>query len=153
MEAKCAVLFALIACLEIASVEGIRASFWSEHKFTETILVVDTSEANLFKRELGEQSSQRNNVKRGVKSAVMKNQGHSGKSASPAYNDEEDFRPTTPGNSPGAGHKSVQVSEPKTVVAGRVYFTAGTKEDYRPTQPGHSPGVGHALQENVKPAP
>nr|XP_011464245.1 PREDICTED: uncharacterized protein LOC105351500 [Fragaria vesca subsp. vesca] len=151
MEAKCAVVFALIACLDIASVEGIRP-FWSETKSTETILI-DSIEAN-YKRELGEQSGQHNNLKGEFKSAVVKNQGHFAKLGAPAYNDEEDFRPTTPGNSPGAGHKSLQVSEPKTVVvAGRNYFTAGTKEDYRPTQPGHSPGVGHALQENVKPMP
>ncbi|KAM5576495.1 precursor of CEP9-like [Rosa sericea] len=149
MEAKCAILFALIACLEIVSIEGIRP-FWPEKKIAETI-VIDTIEAN-YKRELGE-SSHPNNLKGQVKSAVVKNQGHFGKSGTAAYNDEEDFRPTTPGNSPGAGHKSLQGSEPKTLVGVGKYFATGTKEDYRPTQPGHSPGVGHAFQENVKPRP
>ncbi|XP_057530219.1 precursor of CEP9 [Amaranthus tricolor] len=42
-----------------------------------------------------------------------------------------DFRPTSPGSSPGAGH-----SETNQI--------AGGLDDYRPTSPGHSPGAGHA---------
>lgn len=151
MEAKCAFLVALIACLQIVSIEGIRP-FWPENKPSKSI-IIDTIEAN-YKRELGEQRSQLDNLKGEVKSAVVKNQeGHFGKSGTAAYNDEDDFRPTTPGNSPGAGHKSLQDNEPKAVVGGKNFFTAGMKDDYRPTTPGHSPGAGHAIHENVKPRP
>ncbi|KAF8045179.1 hypothetical protein N665_5488s0001 [Sinapis alba] len=38
----------------------------------------------------------------------------------------EDFAPTSPGNSPGMGHKK--------------------GDDFKPTTPGHSPGVGHAVK-------
>ncbi|KAH0864682.1 hypothetical protein HID58_081893 [Brassica napus] len=40
----------------------------------------------------------------------------------------EDFAPTTPGNSPGMGHKK--------------------GDDFKPTTPGHSPGVGHAIKND-----
>ncbi|CAH8318833.1 unnamed protein product [Eruca vesicaria subsp. sativa] len=40
----------------------------------------------------------------------------------------EDFAPTTPGNSPGMGHKK--------------------GDDFKPTTPGHSPGVGHAAKND-----
>lgn len=49
------------------------------------------------------------------------------------------FRPTTPGNSPGAGHSFLGVSDDKHSIAGET-------DDFRRTNPGHSPGVGHVFQ-------
>ncbi|KAM7507089.1 hypothetical protein LguiA_017542 [Lonicera macranthoides] len=63
----------------------------------------------------------------------------------------DDFRPTTPGNSPGAGHSfeehNVDV-EPEALGKGSTIGSslAGNTDDFRPTVPGHSPGVGHSLQ-------
>lgn len=56
---------------------------------------------------------------------------------------EDDFRPTSPGFSPGVGH-------PKTLITSSNIEkpVIGFKDDYRPTQPGHSPGVGHAHEKN-----
>ncbi|KAJ9170722.1 hypothetical protein P3X46_018811 [Hevea brasiliensis] len=62
---------------------------------------------------------------------------------SSAASSTDDFRPTSPGFSPGVGH-------PKAVITSFNVETSVTefKDDYRPTQPGHSPGVGHAYQKN-----
>ncbi|CAF2073739.1 hypothetical protein Bca4012_088886 [Brassica carinata] len=40
----------------------------------------------------------------------------------------DDFAPTSPGNSPGMGHKK--------------------GDDFKPTTPGHSPGIGHAVKND-----
>ncbi|CAK9315237.1 unnamed protein product [Citrullus colocynthis] len=56
---------------------------------------------------------------------------------------KDDFRPTTPGNSPGVGHHSVRRSG--TVAATAAASQEGLKDDFRPTAPGHSPGIGHVL--------
>ncbi|KAA0045832.1 uncharacterized protein E5676_scaffold123G00110 [Cucumis melo var. makuwa] len=61
---------------------------------------------------------------------------------------KDDFRPTTPGNSPGVGHHSVQRSGTMAAIASNnqlVHNTEGLKDDFRPTAPGHSPGIGHVL--------
>lgn len=50
----------------------------------------------------------------------------------------DDFGPTSPGNSPGIGHKMKENSEHVEVF----------KDDFKPTTPGHSPGVGHAVKNN-----
>lgn len=53
-----------------------------------------------------------------------------------------DFRPTTPGNSPGAGHSLVPGhSIPES--------SSGSSDDFRPTGPGHSPGGGHSKEEHI----
>ncbi|CAA7056914.1 unnamed protein product [Microthlaspi erraticum] len=49
----------------------------------------------------------------------------------------DDFGPTSPGNSPGIGHK---MKESENV--------DGFKDEFKPTTPGHSPGVGHAVKNN-----
>ncbi|KAE8703767.1 Detected protein of unknown function [Hibiscus syriacus] len=52
------------------------------------------------------------------------------------------FRPTTPGNSPGAGHSFGEYDEEtEQKPAGRVGSNNGDKEGFR----GHSPGGGHAF--------
>lgn len=53
-----------------------------------------------------------------------------------AYN-KDDFRPTTPGSSPGVGHYAQTLGFDESV--------AGYKDDFRPTTPGSSPGVGHSF--------
>ncbi|KAE8723335.1 Detected protein of unknown function [Hibiscus syriacus] len=56
------------------------------------------------------------------------------------------FRPTTPGNSPGAGHSfGENDEETEQNFAGRVSSIDGDIEGFRPTTPGHSPGGGHAF--------
>ncbi|KAK2657439.1 hypothetical protein Ddye_010491 [Dipteronia dyeriana] len=70
-------------------------------------------------------------------------------------NSEDDFRPTTPGISPGVGHsfsQDQQKAESKLVAdnskkAG--HFMTGGKDDFRPTTPGRSPGIGHAAEPNA----
>ncbi|PPS12103.1 hypothetical protein GOBAR_AA08572 [Gossypium barbadense] len=56
--------------------------------------------------------------------------------------DTDDFRPTTPGHSPGAGHSTGPNSDDYNV--GTEYDT----DDFRPTTPGHSPGAGHSTGPN-----
>ncbi|MBA0551703.1 hypothetical protein Golob_022575 [Gossypium lobatum] len=71
---------------------------------------------------------------------------------------KEDFRPTTPGNSPGVGHSFADVVEdiveqnPASIgVQGNGKRSiAGYKEDFRPTTAGNSPGVGHSFAEDVE---
>ncbi|VVA09528.1 Hypothetical predicted protein [Prunus dulcis] len=135
MEAKCAFLLALIACFEIVCIEG--RPFWPKNKE-----LISTIEAN-SKRELGEQGSQP--TPHHIASPMAPDHDSiSGTHA--AYT--HDFRPTTPGNSPGVGHKFTHTREQPAKA--RKSVTAGT----RPTAPGHSPGVGHVVQlQNAKPSP
>lgn len=50
----------------------------------------------------------------------------------------DDFGPTSPGNSPGIGHKMKEDKE----------NAEGFQDDFKPTTPGHSPIVGHAVTNN-----
>ncbi|PWA99165.1 hypothetical protein CTI12_AA010930 [Artemisia annua] len=60
-----------------------------------------------------------------------------------------DFRPTTPGNSPGAGHSFTE-NRPDTQSDAKGSVPAVAQSI--PTGPGHSPGVGHPKQDQaVKP--
>ncbi|KAL4568702.1 hypothetical protein LXL04_024317 [Taraxacum kok-saghyz] len=58
------------------------------------------------------------------------------------------FRPTTPGNSPGAGHSFTE-NRPDAVLGNEsdihhsVNSESGTA--FRPTKPGNSPGAGHSI--------
>ncbi|KAJ1419116.1 hypothetical protein SESBI_15387 [Sesbania bispinosa] len=60
------------------------------------------------------------------------------------------FRPTTPGNSPGVGHRKfggenkvmMLVQSPDVKVAA-AEAEGIFKNGFRPTNPGHSPGIGH----------
>ncbi|KAI9113446.1 hypothetical protein K1719_015373 [Acacia pycnantha] len=62
------------------------------------------------------------------------------------------YRPTTPGNSPGVGHRKSGVEDKDMKEKVGVHsppeveysLTEGSKTDFRPTDPGHSPGVGHS---------
>lgn len=65
------------------------------------------------------------------------------------------FRPTTPGGSPGVGHRTIpsKVNKMKSMVVQSPnvegFVTEGPKNDFQPTDPGHSPGVGHAYQNKI----
>ncbi|XP_061361875.1 precursor of CEP9-like [Gastrolobium bilobum] len=66
--------------------------------------------------------------------------------------DTNAFRPTTPGSSPGVGHRNFagEDNNMKAVVVVKspdveVSMTEGIN-DFRPTEPGNSPGVGHPYQ-------
>ncbi|KAL3833356.1 hypothetical protein ACJIZ3_008092 [Penstemon smallii] len=61
----------------------------------------------------------------------------------------DDFRPTTPGTSPGIGHSFNDSMKQK---AQDFTSVTGNTDDFRPTGPGHSPGIGHALR-NVNAGP
>ncbi|KAL0721660.1 hypothetical protein Bca4012_036259 [Brassica carinata] len=51
----------------------------------------------------------------------------------------DDFAPTTPGNSPGIGHKMRKNND----------TVEGLKDGFKPTAaPGHSSDVGHAVKNN-----
>ncbi|GLU19993.1 hypothetical protein SLE2022_362120 [Rubroshorea leprosula] len=59
----------------------------------------------------------------------------------------DDFRPTTPGSSPGTGHYShVQDKEEneQKSVSHSFSDTDTDTDDFKHTNPGHSPGVGHS---------
>ncbi|XP_065876250.1 precursor of CEP9 [Euphorbia lathyris] len=65
----------------------------------------------------------------------------------------DDFRPTSPGYSPGVGHpKAVST----TSQSDHIHHTIVGKEeesstdDFRPTEPGYSPGVGHPMEVSEK---
>ncbi|KAJ1395563.1 hypothetical protein SESBI_33251 [Sesbania bispinosa] len=65
--------------------------------------------------------------------------------------DTNAFRPTTPGGSPGVGHRyvnNVKVQSPSHDVEISV-TTEGSKNDFKPTDPGHSPGVGHSYPHKI----
>ncbi|CAI8609252.1 unnamed protein product [Vicia faba] len=67
------------------------------------------------------------------------------------------FQPTTPGNSPGVGHRyfteeNIDMKSKKTLVQSpdhNIYVTEDTKNEFKKTDPGHSPGVGHAYQNKI----
>ncbi|EOA25607.1 hypothetical protein CARUB_v10018955mg [Capsella rubella] len=76
----------------------------------------------------------------------------------------DDFAPTSPGNSPGIGHKrgNVNVKESKDDFSpteerrlqkanGQDHFITGTTDDFAPTSPGNSPGMGHKKGDEFKP--
>ncbi|KAI3520994.1 hypothetical protein L1887_10450 [Cichorium endivia] len=61
------------------------------------------------------------------------------------------FRPTMPGNSPGAGHSFVEhrLQTQSEAMASVSHIHPSSTEhtnDSRPTGPGHSPGAGHSIQ-------
>ncbi|KAL9326966.1 hypothetical protein ACSQ67_007611 [Phaseolus vulgaris] len=73
-----------------------------------------------------------------------------------SFGDTNAFRPTTPGNSPGVGHRkfATQDKDMKATVAVespdvKVHVTEGTESGFKPTNPGHSPGVGHAQHNQI----
>ncbi|KAI3665718.1 hypothetical protein L6452_44348 [Arctium lappa] len=64
------------------------------------------------------------------------------------------FRPTTPGNSPGAGHSFTEhrldfESEAASNVYGIPQSTAESGNGFRPTKPGNSPGAGHSIHNQI----
>jgi hypothetical protein len=68
------------------------------------------------------------------------------------------FQPTTPGNSPGVGHKSfakkdINMKSKKVVVVQSPDDNISTTEDiindFKKTDPGHSPGVGHSFNNKI----
>ncbi|KAK3416163.1 hypothetical protein EUGRSUZ_H02001, partial [Eucalyptus grandis] len=67
---------------------------------------------------------------------------------------KDDFRPTTPGSSPGVGHSFVGSKKE----GAQAKAPSGNEErltiteilgDFRPTEPGHSPGVGHVFESKI----
>ncbi|KAM1940206.1 hypothetical protein ACFX13_027938 [Malus domestica] len=132
METKCAILLALISCIGIVCIEG--RPLFPKNKDS-----INTIEAN-HKRELGEQVSQPAPPHHIASPTTPHSTAHnfgdiSGTHA--VYKD--DFRPTTPGSSPGVGHAFTNSGEYMESEAEHE-VTAG-----KPTAPGHSPGVGHAF--------
>ncbi|KAK7386453.1 hypothetical protein VNO78_26691 [Psophocarpus tetragonolobus] len=66
------------------------------------------------------------------------------------------FRSTTPGGSPGVGHRMITSEDKKmkstVAVDGsdvKVFVSEVSKEDFKPTDPGHSPGVGHPSPNKI----
>lgn len=67
------------------------------------------------------------------------------------------FRPTTPGSSPGVGHRNFIVEDKnvKTMVVVqspnvKTFVTNKRSDDgFKPTNPNHSPGVGHAYHTKI----
>ncbi|KAL2333574.1 hypothetical protein Fmac_014787 [Flemingia macrophylla] len=93
--------------------------------------------------------------KKRVDSSVMPKQGVD-ESFADSSADANAFRPTTPGNSPGVGHKKFAQEDngvkPKAVVQSpdvKLHVTEETQNGFKPTNPGHSPGVGHSQQNKI----
>lgn len=66
------------------------------------------------------------------------------------------FRPTTPGSSPGVGHRNFVVEDKnmKTMVVVHSpnvedFATQRSDDGFKPTNPSHSPGVGHAYHTKI----
>ncbi|XP_010412699.1 PREDICTED: uncharacterized protein LOC104699044 [Camelina sativa] len=63
----------------------------------------------------------------------------------------DDFAPTSPGHSPGVGHKKGNANvekfkddfKPTEGTNGQNHFKTGSTDDFAPTSPGNSPGIGH----------
>ncbi|KAK1438988.1 hypothetical protein QVD17_04802 [Tagetes erecta] len=55
------------------------------------------------------------------------------------------FRPTMPGNSPGAGHAFTQHGLDSNSKAVANVFAAESGNAFKPTKPGNSPGAGHSI--------
>ncbi|KAF8010233.1 hypothetical protein BT93_J1001 [Corymbia citriodora subsp. variegata] len=67
---------------------------------------------------------------------------------------KDDFRPTTPGSSPGVGHSFVGskkgVAQAKDPSSNEERLTVTEiLVNFRPTGPGHSPGVGHRFESKI----
>ncbi|CAK9166459.1 unnamed protein product [Ilex paraguariensis] len=68
---------------------------------------------------------------------------------------EDDFRPTTPGYSPGVGHAFPGHHDIDTKskalenAPGVGHSVAGNTDDFRATMPGHSAGVGHSFPTKI----
>ncbi|KAG8367070.1 hypothetical protein BUALT_Bualt16G0034400 [Buddleja alternifolia] len=73
---------------------------------------------------------------------------HELSSSSDESHSSTDFRPTTPGNSPGIGH-SFEGQKDETEQKQDFSNVTGSTDDFRPTGPGHSPGIGHSLEDVV----
>ncbi|KAL1214361.1 Precursor of CEP9 [Cardamine amara subsp. amara] len=76
----------------------------------------------------------------------------------------DDFAPTAPGNSPGVGHKKMNVNvkevkddlepteeRPLQKTNDQDHFKTGSTDDFAPTSPGNSPGMGHKKGDDFKP--
>ncbi|XP_057419957.1 uncharacterized protein LOC130714095 [Lotus japonicus] len=61
--------------------------------------------------------------------------------------DTHAFRPTTPGNSPGVGHKKFAQDQEDNSMKAMVGVQS--TDGFKPTNPGHSPGVGHGYQTKI----
>jgi hypothetical protein len=73
------------------------------------------------------------------------------------FGDTNAFQPTTPGNSPGVGHRyfseeDINVNSKKKVAQSQddnKYVTEDTTNEFQKTNLGHSPGVGHSYQNKI----
>uniref|UniRef100_A0A803KSE3 Uncharacterized protein n=1 Tax=Chenopodium quinoa TaxID=63459 RepID=A0A803KSE3_CHEQI len=68
----------------------------------------------------------------------------------------DDFRPTAPGHSPGAGHSymtNTDKSSPNQKTKNPEIWNSleGSEDGFRRTTPGHSPGAGHAEEDKEDP--
>lgn len=63
---------------------------------------------------------------------------------------EDDFRPTTPGNSPGVGHsfQGLNKTPQHNTNSEYVQYTTGSVSDFKPTGSSQSPGVGHTVEDD-----
>ncbi|KAF8010235.1 hypothetical protein BT93_J1003 [Corymbia citriodora subsp. variegata] len=67
---------------------------------------------------------------------------------------KDDFRPTTPGSSPGVGHSFMGSkkggAQAKSLNGnGEKLTVTEILGDFQPTAPGHSPGVGHVYESKI----
>ncbi|KAK7309221.1 hypothetical protein RJT34_05773 [Clitoria ternatea] len=124
--------------------------FQAMHKYFAILLALMACHGSVFshgrqiKVPLKQNSSLNTNTPKVASPIMPKLEGGSGDSGA---NYANGFRPTTPGNSPGIGHRKFGEDKDMKVVGAlvqspdvKVSVTKGN--DFRPT--GHSPGVGHS---------
>ena len=147
-----AIILALIACDEILFTEGRQLKAMTKEEY----------ESKQEKRETARQSPEAH-IHAHVLPAPHANYGpivdHSvtGKKDTPQTTKilaqslvagyEDDFRPTTPGKSPGVGHSfPEQMDDAQTKTKNNGNGVSQTMAGIRPAMRGHSPGVGHSFQ-------
>lgn len=133
-------IFALIACLEIQISEGRHLKVVNEHEVS--FVKIETELQNHAAKDINFDQSPQNHkddqpITRSPSTVPAKSQEVTSLEASHS----NDFRPTTPGSSPGIGHSFTGQKDDMP----RKVFSTGNPDDFRPTGPGHSPGIGHSM--------
>ncbi|XP_054808794.1 precursor of CEP9-like [Prosopis cineraria] len=139
-----AVVVVLVASREVVRTQGRQIKAWNQHSKTNKDTAIDGIIPTSSKKAVDESLHNVNSVP---------------EDSSNGDHIISTYRPTTPGNSPGVGHRKFgeesRDTKTKEVVVespdAKHYYSAmskGSETYFKPTEPGHSPGVGHAAHQN-----
>ncbi|KAI9113600.1 hypothetical protein K1719_015527 [Acacia pycnantha] len=135
-----AVIFILVAFREVVISEGRQIKALNQHLMNKDTTLLDANVPTSAEKAVDSSRIPNHNMMNAV------SQDSNGDHVST-------YRPTTPGNSPGVGHRKSgeETKDIKAKVAviqspPEVEYSLdeGSKTDFRPTGPGHSPGIGHS---------